>query len=122
MENTLEIYQGEKMIYSNVKKWLYPLFDLEIFINKNSINPEKLFLKDKIIGKAAAILIVRMGIKSVYTKIISRPAKEYFEINKIKFEYDEMIEKVKCMTESMFEKINDIEEGYKILKERAGYR
>ena len=34
---------------------------------------------DKIVGKAAAMLFVKAGIRSVYAAVLSRPGKEYLE-------------------------------------------
>lgn len=44
---------------------------------------------DRVIGKAAAILLVSSGVKEIYTDLISQSALDYFEERKIKVSYAE---------------------------------
>ena len=47
---------------------------------------------DKVIGKAAALLLVHGGIKELYTRVISRPAVAVLRRAEISFSYGEMVE------------------------------
>jgi len=60
---------------------------------------EKGFLKgasvaDKVIGKAAALLMVSGEIKEVHTGIISEPAMKVFEKHNIPFFFDTKVERI----------------------------
>ncbi|MCX5848592.1 MAG: DUF1893 domain-containing protein [Deltaproteobacteria bacterium] len=77
---SLALFEGNKLIYSSEEKGVRPLFDcLEKHKNKSG-----LILHDKVIGLAAAKLIVYSGIISeVITTIASIPAKKFLEDNGI---------------------------------------
>ena len=49
---------------------------------------------DKVIGKAAAMLLYAYGVKEIYTPLISEKALEYFENKSIKIAYDEKTERI----------------------------
>ena len=49
---------------------------------------------DKVIGKAAALLMAFGEIKEVHTLIISEPALQVFENHKIKYFYDKKVDRI----------------------------
>lgn len=49
---------------------------------------------DKVIGKGAAFLYVLLGIKEIYTHIISKPALEVLLENKVSIEYDILVDNI----------------------------
>lgn len=49
---------------------------------------------DRVIGKAAAILLVSSGVKEIYTDLISQSALDYFEERKIKVSYAEKTDRI----------------------------
>lgn len=77
---SLALLEGTTLIYSSLDKGLRPLLDcLEKHKEKS-----RLILHDKVIGLAAAKLIVYSGIiKEVVTSISSIPAKKFLEDNGI---------------------------------------
>ena len=46
---------------------------------------------DKVIGKAAALLLVYSGVKKVYGLIMSQAGKEVLEDHGVKYAYDELV-------------------------------
>lgn len=77
---TLALYEGDKLIYSSQDKGLRPLLDC---LDKNK-GKSGLILHDKVIGLAAAKLIVYSGIiAEVVTSVASIPAKKFLEDNGI---------------------------------------
>ena len=76
---SLQVFLRGECLFSNEGRWLHPLFELEDFLRANRTNPEDLELKDRIIGKAAAILITRMGITRVYGELMSDLALDYLK-------------------------------------------
>jgi hypothetical protein len=77
---SLAVYEKNKLIFSSQDKGLRPLFDcLEKLAGKSG-----LILHDKIIGMAAAKLIVYSEIiAEVVTTVASSPAKKFLEDNGI---------------------------------------
>ena len=75
---SLALLEGEKLIYSACGGGLRPLWDaLEKFQGKSG-----LILHDKVIGLAAARLIVQSGmIAAIFTRVASLPAKQFLENN-----------------------------------------
>ena len=120
-----------KLLFSSSKKWLHPLFELEEFLTlhaKNGSNFEfegslsassaDLFLRDRIIGRAAAFLIIRMGIPKVETDIVSRRALSLLNANSVSIETIETLDVIKCITEDLLKDILEPEVAYTILTER----
>jgi hypothetical protein len=63
-EPTLIVLHEGTPIFTSHGKWLSPLFELEVYLADHPIQPVWLVLQDKIIGKAAALLIHRLGVLS----------------------------------------------------------
>ncbi len=78
---------------------------------------------DKVVGKAAAYLYVKMGIKEVYAGIISQPALDVLNAANIPVTYEELVPAIRnraddgfCPMESAVLDIDDAEAAYEILK------
>ena len=56
-EPTLTVFRNGTLIFTSNGTWLHPLFELEAYLAAQPIQPDQLILQDKIIGKAAALLI-----------------------------------------------------------------
>jgi hypothetical protein len=130
LNNGLEGSPG-KILFSSSKKWLHPLFELEEFLalhTKNGSNFEfeggliassaDLFLRDRIIGRAAAFLILRMGFSKVEADIVSLRALSLLKANSVSIETNETIDAIKCITEDLLKDTLDPDEAYSILNER----
>lgn len=82
---------------------------------------------DKVVGKAAAMLLVRGGAVEVYAEVISSPALEVLKNHKIICLYGKevpnIINRTKtgiCPMEQAVLGVDDIEKAYKILLEKTG--
>ena len=80
---------------------------------------------DLVVGKAAALLFVKSGIKSVFAKTLSEGGKRILELYGVDFEYELLTEKIInragtdiCPMEKAVAGTNDPEEGYLILKNK----
>ena len=60
-ETTLTVFCNGTPIFTSYGTWLHPLFELEAYLVAHAYQPDTLILQDKIIGKAAALLIHRRG-------------------------------------------------------------
>jgi len=79
-----------------------------------------LFLKDKIAGKAAACLMVHLGIKNCHIELLSERAIPVFKANAITFTYDHLVEHIQCRTEDLITDKMSIADAYLFLRKRAG--
>jgi hypothetical protein len=86
---SLALVQGDKIVYSSESSGLKPLWDC---LEKYRQSKDKFILFDKVIGLAAARLVVYSGIiEVIHTRLISQPAKQFLKENKIKIKADEIV-------------------------------
>lgn len=117
-EPTLQVLKGERTVFSSFGKWLHPLFEFEKWLRKQDINPRDLTLCDNIVGKAAALLIVRLEIRRVKAGVLSRLGEGVLKKHEVSYSYAEKVDKVLCRTEQELLEVEDPQEAYRILSER----
>lgn len=85
------------------------------------------FVADKVVGKAAAMMLARGGAIEVYAAIISEPALEVLKQHKVICLYGELVKNIInrdktgiCPMEKAVLHVDDIEKAYKILVEKTG--
>jgi zinc transport system ATP-binding protein len=115
---TLQIFKEGITLFSSYGKWLHPLFELEEWLKKQGVDPRSLTLRDNIVGKAAAFLIVRLGIRQVSAGVLSRLGEGVLKKHQVSYSCDEMVEKVLCRTEQELAEVEDPQEAYRILSGR----
>ena len=88
------------------------------FIASKSL-PKGLFAADKVVGKATAYLYIILEIKSLYAKVISKPALKALGENGIEVKYESLVDNIInrkgdgiCPFEMAVLKINDANEAY----------
>lgn len=127
-EISLQVFSNDELIFSSSGKWLNPLFELENFFKNNSISKENLSSHDSALGKAAAALTIRLGIKKINTDLLSENAKKYIDefnksiknpAEKIQLNYTTLVPKLMCQTENQLENLFDPEQIYFLLRQRA---
>lgn len=118
MDNTLEVYLGEELIFRSDGKWLYPLFELEDFLAGADLAAAQLTVKDKIVGRAAALLMVRLGVGRVVAGIMSELGRRALERYNVEYEFGTLVERILCQTEELFDDEYDPERAYEMLKAR----
>ncbi len=119
-KTSLAVTYNNETIFTSTGNWLHPLFELEDFFKKHDYPREKCIIFDKIIGKAAAMLMVRLGLRQVYAGIISSLAEEVFSRFGVSYSAGMFIERIQCATEESLKNIDDPNEALLILKRRAG--
>lgn len=84
---------------------------------------------DLVVGKAAALLFVKCGIKEVYAKTLSQGGKDVLAQHHIPYEYGTLTEKVinrtgtdVCPMEKAVADTEDADEAYYLLKARLEIR
>ena len=119
-EPTLTVLQDGVPIFTSYGKWLHPLFELEDYFADHPGQPDNLILQDKIIGKAAALLIHRLGFRTVKAGILSRLGQSVLKRHGIAYTYEQLVDRIHCQTEELLAEVDEPEEAYRLLKVRAG--
>ncbi len=117
--NTLEVYEGESLVFASDGRWLHPLFELEDFLTRQTYDPSDLVARDKIVGRAAALLWARLGIGYLKAGVLSIPGRLGLERHGIPHEYEDLVDRIDCQTERILIDEFDPERAYAVLKARA---
>ena len=102
----------DETLYSSYGKGVKPLLD---FI-KSDISFERFSAADKVVGKAAALLYVLLGVKSVYADVLSERAKEVFEKSDISVTFESLVPNIQgkfgpCPMEQAVEHVSSSEDA-----------
>jgi hypothetical protein len=84
------------------------------------VHPENLILQDKIIGKAAALLIHRLGFRTVQAGLLSRLGEAVLLRHGMSYTYKQLVERIHCQTEELLATVEDPEAADRLVKVRAG--
>ena len=116
-EYTLVIVKNEVRTFR--ERGVKPLLSLL----DSSIDLSLASASDKVVGKAAAMLYVKLGIKELYASVLSKPALEVLTKNGISAEYGELVGAIRnrsgdgfCPMESAVIDITDIDEAILAVK------
>ncbi len=120
MHASLEVYHNDSLVFSSDKHWLYPLLDLEGHLPLLKAPPAELNLRDKIVGKASAMLIVRMGFPRLHAEVMSHLASAFLQSHGLSFTYDVLVDRIACRTEELLQDEEDVEAAYRLVRARAG--
>lgn len=118
---TLKVVSNSEVVFQSDKGWLHPLFELEEFLKSHPLDMYRAEVHDKVIGKAAAMLIARMGAGSAHGEVMSELACEVFQHAGIPHTFGKMVARIDCQTEELLQEINDLERAHHLLLERARF-
>lgn len=65
--------------------------DLYCLLNEDTEFLEGAFVADKVVGKAAAALMILGGVKQVYAGVISQPAYQLFQLSNVTVEFTSIV-------------------------------
>lgn len=116
---TLCVYNRDQLIFSDSGRWLTPLFALERFLSTYQGERDSLHAHDTAAGKAAAVLMSRMGIKKVHINLVSDLAVAFYEEHGIEVTYEKRIERLACKTEELLFPMESEDQMYRLLRMRA---
>lgn len=129
MKQLIELLHREQCACVIGKAGEYHLFrergvtDLYRLFNTKPQLLEKAAIADKVVGKAAATLMILGGIEELYTDIISIPALRLFKETTIKVSFKQQVDHIKnrtqtdwCPLEKTCFKAEDIETIYPLIK------
>ena len=115
----LSVSCQKKIIFTHDGPWLHPLFALEDFLGSSNYDSSQLYLTDKLIGRGAAVLIHRMGIRRCHGSIVSSRGLSYLQKMSVTCTYDRLVEKLDCQTEMILGDDMSTAEAYAELSRRA---
>ncbi|MCR5318304.1 MAG: DUF1893 domain-containing protein [Treponema sp.] len=126
-ELSLQVFNRDDLIFESAGKWLYPLFELEEFLKAYQGPREMLCSHDCAMGKAAAVLTIRHGIKKINADLLSENALRYINLHneqasesgRVEVHYKHLIPKLMCATENQLENLWDEDHMYFLLRQRA---
>ena len=114
---TLCLFRGERLLFSSQGRWLHPLFELEEHLEAGG-NPAGTRLLDRVTGRGAALLVVRLGIPELHTGILSRRAIPVLERWRVRYTGAQVVDRIACATEDLLAGLEDPEAARTLLLER----
>ena len=114
----------EPPLYVSGGKWLHPLFDLLDLIATESDEAAtltaagELFLRDRVIGRGAAFLILRAGIRDAWADVVSDGAIALFAAHGASLGGGERVASIDCQTESLLRAVDDADLAWALLRDR----
>ena len=119
---SIVVVKKEEIVHTSNKNGLMPILDLYDY-NKNILSNAS--VADKVIGKAAALLLADANIKELYADLISENAIPVLDNSNIKYEYNKKVKEIRnrdnsamCPMESLALKSNDANELIDRIKEK----
>ena len=114
--HSLEVRVGEDLVFASNDRWLRPLVELERFLlDKPLLDRGSLLVRDRIVGRAAALLLVRLGVQRVEAGLLSRPGQEALEAAGVRYRCRELVDRIGCRTESLLLTETDPELAYRLV-------
>lgn len=117
--HTLVIYKNNASVITSNDRGVNSLIKL---IEEDESQLSGSLIADKVIGKAAALLMIYAGVKEIYAPIISKPALQTLLKHNVKIYYDKEVERIinrkgdgLCPMETLCLDIEKPEEAYLLL-------
>ena len=119
LQHSLEVYAGDELIFFSDRNWVYPLLDLDRFLASSTPPRGELIACDKVVGKAAAMIMVYLGINRVHALMMSELARDFLAGRGIPYDYDHLVPRIQCRTEELLKDTEDPADAHRMIKQRA---
>ena len=120
--NSLMVYKDGALIFESSLGGIRPHLKA---IDELGEELEGTLMVDKILGRAAAFLVIYSKAAEAITNIVSSPGKQVLDEYNVKFSYQEEVPHIKmkngvifCPFESMVQGISDPDEAYRAIVEK----
>jgi len=117
----LYIFKGGASLYRSAKSGIAPLIEAVEKLGTAELSGSTVV--DKVVGKAAALIISYFQAREVYTHLISRSATKVLDKNRIAFYFERLTDEIKsrnglgiCPFESAVKEIDEPKVGYEKLR------
>jgi hypothetical protein len=125
--NSLMIYKADKLVFESQSKGIRPYLEA---INSVKEGLNGTTVVDKIVGRAAALLIVYIEAEKVFASVLSRPGKEVLDQYGFNVVFSNLVDQIKlkdgrifCPFERMVQGISDPRIAYmEILKKMKEFK
>ena len=117
-EPTLQLFHPGALVFSSHGRWLHPLLELETFL-RNGPPAAECTLRDRVVGRAAALLEVRLGLRVVHAVTLSRLGESVFLRHRVRYTFDALVDRIACRTEELLTESTHPDEAHRIVSERA---
>lgn len=119
-------YLDDRKIYESDGAWLHPLLELESVLGAmgNDSHPEdlgrsrRLRTFDKVVGRAGALLSVRLGVREIETELLSRLAVPVLEEHGVVVHAHRTEDRIFCATEDLLAHVTDPDEAHRMILQR----
>ncbi len=115
-EATFIVADNENVIYQDIGIGVKPIMKV---IKENPLILNNATIVDKVIGKAAAILLAKYNAKKVYGLLMSRTAIKVFTDHGIEYDYQDIVDTILnrtgdglCPLEDSVKNTDDLEQGF----------
>jgi zinc transport system ATP-binding protein len=71
------------------------------------------------VGRAAALVLVHIGVRTVHAGILSEPGRDALAANGVEWSCDELVGRIACRTETLLLDVTDPAAAYRLVAERA---
>jgi hypothetical protein len=121
----LLVFSGGETVFSSGSGGIMPL--IEAIDGLDSEGLGDLVTADRIVGRAAVLLNIHLGVSEVHAMLISTGAKELLRVHGVGFHFREETDAIKmkdgviyCPFERLVQGISDPEEAYVKIKAKLG--
>ena len=122
--NSLMIYSGGRLIFQSASKGVRPHLEA---IDMHGEALRGTLMVDKIVGRAAALLILYSDAAETHAQVLSRPGKQVLDMHGLPTEYVELVDHIKmkdgsiyCPFERMVQGVTDPGEAYAAIIDKMG--
>ncbi|MCD6529467.1 DUF1893 domain-containing protein [Candidatus Bathyarchaeota archaeon] len=127
----LYIFKEDRLLYRSARSGIAPLIEAVESFGVKKLSGSTVV--DKIVGKAAALILSYFKAREVYTRVISRSAARILDENRISFYFKSLTDEIKskdglsiCPFELAVKEIDEPKLGYltlrKLLKKTPAFR
>ncbi len=120
--NSLMIYKGGRLIFQSASKGIRPHLEA---IEMHGEALRGTVMVDKIVGRAAALLILYSEAAETHAQVLSRPGKQVLDQHGLSTKYEELVDHIKmkdgsiyCPFERMVQGVSDPDEAYTVIVEK----
>ncbi|HOJ01490.1 MAG TPA: DUF1893 domain-containing protein [Anaerolineaceae bacterium] len=112
---SLQLFYKGKVVFQSKSHWIMPLFELEDHLKEHPVDLALAEVHDKVVGKAAAMLILRLGIGRVFGNVMSELADATLSQAEVPHFYHELVDRIDCKTEELLLEVDDKDAAYEML-------
>lgn len=120
MRSTLEVLRAGEPVFVSTGRWLHPLLDLARRLEEGDLVPAELTVRDRVVGRAAALILVHLGVGRVEAEVLSTPGRRALERFGVPWSCRAEVDRIDCRTEELLLLEDDPAAAFELVRRRAG--